>query len=212
MKKRIFNKENLIMMVIMPILISAIWEKILSPFFDFVMDKFLLVSNKIFINFSNNIYQEISNGVTEKYSPIIFSIMMGCLCTYTLVSTSEAHHLYKNSAQKLVCKKSPDDNHEAFEENEYSFVVERSKFFYCLTIFIAIIVHIFTFFFLTKNTYIYENSLKLTCNIEIVAPYISDFEYKQLKSSFYSMQSRSDYEALVTTLKAIGEEHELSLK
>ncbi|MEY8265132.1 hypothetical protein AALA79_01945 [Lachnospiraceae bacterium 64-25] len=212
MKKNIFNKENLIMVVIIPILISAIWEKFLSPFLDFVMDKFLFVFNKIFTNFSNNIYKEISYGVIDKYSPIIFSIIMGCLCAYALVTTSEAHRLYKKSIQKFVYKKSSNDTYEAFDESEYSFVIQKSKFFYRFTIFIAIIAHIFTFFYLAKNAYIRENSLKLTCNIEIVSPYVSDSEYKQLKSSFHSMQSRSDYEELVDTLKAIGEKYELNLK
>lgn len=49
-------------------------------------------------------------------------------------------------------------------------------------------------------------------NIEIVAPYITDTEYKQLRSDFFQMDSKSDFESIIRELASIAEEHNLQLK
>lgn len=49
-------------------------------------------------------------------------------------------------------------------------------------------------------------------NIEIVAPYINDIEYKQLRSAFFQMDSKSDYQNLIYKLESIAEEYSLQLK
>ena len=55
-------------------------------------------------------------------------------------------------------------------------------------------------------------SANTRANIEIVAPYISDQEYKQLKSDFFTIKSKSDYDNLQKALNMISEEHQLDLK
>lgn len=57
-----------------------------------------------------------------------------------------------------------------------------------------------------------EQATRLTNNIEIVSPYISDLEYKQLKSDFYTMETYEDYSLLVNSLSEIAEDHSLKLK
>ena len=52
----------------------------------------------------------------------------------------------------------------------------------------------------------------LTSNIEIVSPYISDLEYKYLKSKFHSMENRDDYNNLISELTVLGESYSLKLK
>ncbi len=76
----------------------------------------------------------------------------------------------------------------------------------------AVIARLFALTFLIQQSYVTETALKLTNNIEIVSPYVSDLEYKQLKSEFHSMQSRSDYDNLVFKLDSIGSENHLRLK
>lgn len=60
--------------------------------------------------------------------------------------------------------------------------------------------------------YINTTITKLTNNIEIVAPYIDDFEYKSLKSVFYSMEGADDYHSLITELNHIAETNGVKLK
>lgn len=52
----------------------------------------------------------------------------------------------------------------------------------------------------------------MTYNIEIVSPYVSDFEYKKLKSDFYSMNTYDEYAAIKLTLNKIAEDNNLTLK
>lgn len=48
-------------------------------------------------------------------------------------------------------------------------------------------------------------------NIEIVAPYIDEQHYKQLKSDFYTMDSMEDFNDLNQKLKNIADKHSLHL-
>lgn len=51
-----------------------------------------------------------------------------------------------------------------------------------------------------------------TNNIEIVAPYITDDEYKQLRSDFFQIDSKADYDNLINKISAIAEKKHLQLK
>ena len=60
-------------------------------------------------------------------------------------------------------------------------------------------------YILTSRTY-YDVTDRCTLrDFEIVAPYISDQEYKELRSSFYSMDSKADYTSLRSTIDQIME-------
>ena len=49
-------------------------------------------------------------------------------------------------------------------------------------------------------------------NIEIVSPYISDQEYKQLKSDFFLIKTKDDYDNLQKELEIISENNQVDLK
>lgn len=71
---------------------------------------------------------------------------------------------------------------------------------------------VFIFFVYGKQIFITSRITTVTNNIEIVSPYISDDEYKQLKSDFHSIRNRADYDALKETLINIATENEIKLK
>ena len=60
----------------------------------------------------------------------------------------------------------------------------------------------------------YVNTLTTNtlANIEIISPHISDIEYKQLKSNFYSIESKADYDALMKSISNIANNNHLQLK
>ena len=62
-----------------------------------------------------------------------------------------------------------------------------------------------------KQIYILGLSTKATVNIEIVSPYISDIEYKQLKSSFHLIKTQDDYEKLLDKIQDIADANEINL-
>lgn len=49
-------------------------------------------------------------------------------------------------------------------------------------------------------------------NIDIIAPYVSDNQYKLFISDFYQMSSKDDYDALTSSLLDIAKQNGLSLK
>lgn len=61
---------------------------------------------------------------------------------------------------------------------------------------------------------IYEASISTVTrtNIEIVSPYISDQEYKQLKSDFFLIKTKDDYDNLQKELEIISENNQVDLK
>lgn len=67
-------------------------------------------------------------------------------------------------------------------------------------------------FIAMRQIYISGISSKAHANIEIVAPYISDQEYKEIKSNFYRIDSKDSYEQFNTRLSIIANENSLELK
>ena len=85
----------------------------------------------------------------------------------------------------------------------------HSCVFISLTVYVLIA---FLYFSLGLSSYVNAEITRLTNNIEIVSPYITDLEYKQLKSSYHSMNSRTDYDSLNASLQEISVQYELQLK
>lgn len=111
-----------------------------------------------------------------------------------------------------------DDQQTLSEENRNAIVkmikahLFRSKKLRILAF--SCLIPIFTLFFMVAVQTIYVNKTvtALTNNIEIVSPYISDLEYKKLKSAFHLMNSRADYDSLCDSLNKIADENQLQLK
>ena len=56
-----------------------------------------------------------------------------------------------------------------------------------------------------------QTASRIEHNIEIVSPYITDQEYKVLKSNSYSMKTMDDYNLLYEALEDVAEQHHLQL-
>lgn len=201
-------------LIFLPLLISAVWEKILSPLFDRALEGILAISNSLFTGISNRIYTNISYGVKDSYSPIVCSLLFGALCAITLISLSNSYELYQSAHLDVPSDNDPNSKADLNEDDQESslFQFHKSRFLFTFSILFAIVAHLFVLVYLIKQSYVDETAQKLTNNIEIVSPYISDLEYKRLKSEFYSMHSRSDYDDLITKLETIGSENHLNLK
>lgn len=70
---------------------------------------------------------------------------------------------------------------------------------------------IFSYTFLVTSI-AYLTSRNTLINIEIVAPYISDVKYKQLKSDFYQIDSKEDFDTLTCVINEIATQHDLHLQ
>lgn len=61
-----------------------------------------------------------------------------------------------------------------------------------------------------SNSFAHQTSKRTLRDIEIVAPYISDIEYKTLKSDFYRIDSKDDYISLTNQIEKLMDEYDLS--
>lgn len=68
------------------------------------------------------------------------------------------------------------------------------------------------FFVYGREIFINSAITRVTCNIEIVSPYVSDSEYQKLKSDFYQIKNESDFNNLCDKIDTIADTHSLHLK
>ncbi len=114
---------------------------------------------------------------------------------------SETSHTMEDLSQRLEHSEKATNRRKRIDTIQY--IAAR-----CIFIFLIFML----FFLYSRNVFITQKITVITNNIEIVSPYISDFEYKQLKSCFHSIQNGEDYEALNLTLKSIAESNSITLK
>ena len=88
---------------------------------------------------------------------------------------------------------------------------ELKKIYYMTTGIFIIDITSLVFFYSTER-YALNESVTIENNIEIVSPYVSDVQYKELKSDFYSMKNIDDLNKLTTTLQSISEKHSIDLQ
>lgn len=183
--KTIIN-GTIISTLVLSIFSNAIWEKVISPSSSYIFRCVLTLINNKSQSYLNSLYREISRGSNEVYGAksYIFIWTFIMILSYGLIVD------YK----KLF----------AYYRNEKFF----RKILY-ISIFLIIIV---TSFNMGKTIFVKNTIIDTLNNIEIVSPYISDKEYKTLKSQFYSMSGEDDYTILAQNLQLIADNNGLSLK
>lgn len=68
------------------------------------------------------------------------------------------------------------------------------------------------FFNLSLDIAISGDANHMLRKIEIVSPYISEFEYKELKSNFYQIDSKDDYNSLNHRIEEIAQQYDLNVE
>lgn len=183
------------------IIATAIWEKLLSPYFDIWINYILSFGNRFIILISNVIYCRIAKGTYINIPYYIFMIIMCSFIGAGISQTYIAHISHRNSNGKNIDK-----------NNIFKKIINNSKFDFYFNILLVSFCTIFYLVFLLMTNFINNSITKVTNNIEIVSPYIEDNEYKMLKSKFYSMTSREDYEELIFILDEYENEFDITLK
>lgn len=200
---------------------------------------FTAISNNIYCEISNGYYEHSSNLLLSMFFAIFISSLLSiCIEATKMYSTDlnalkmvTAHYADiesspkdKDSVQILVYQddfyiaaddpqqlydsaKDPDSIKELAKDH-----FSQSKKFLGISLIIFVPCAIALFWILIQTNYVNDTITTLTNNIEIVSPYISDLEYKQLKSSFHLMDSREDYNLLCASLKEIADQNHLRLK
>lgn len=228
--KKIFNRNNLANWVIGGI-IALFVGKIMEPLFAHIYSFVLNIGGSLIIYIANSTYREISNGYSEQSASLTLYLI--CILLFTILGYISINTIrkYKTSKSKIdelektinsISVSNDDDDNETLPDScvatSESLEAQIKKYkitntlMYLFTFFSLISFLILLTFSYGRSSFIRYETIALTNNIEIVSPYISDAEYKQLKSKFHLMETQSDYYILMKELETIADEYSLKLK
>lgn len=213
--------------------LSFIIGKLINPALEIFYSYFLKIGTFFLKSFSDSVYKEISNGFSEQSSLLLLSIVLSMSAGISLGAVIQLEYVKKktfkrindlkseqvlkqqNSSENEVPKEKLEDSLTLNKktrlnklETAFQKIAKPSRFSELILIFCICSL----FFFYARCLFINNAITKATNNIEIVSPYITDIEYKQLKSDFYSIKNRDDYNALMDTLADIADANSITLK
>lgn len=216
--KKFFSKTS-IYAAIVGALLAFIVGKIFNPIFEFVFSLFLNIGGGFVKIISDSTYKQISDGLSEQGTGVLMYVLI-------VVAVSAANFLrevFKNFCDKMIniiesknaseTQILPDKNNaSAQNKNTKLPTVKTVKRYYrallfCTYFLVAILVFVYM-----QYSFVHAKIISSTNNIEIVSPYVSDLEYRQLKSEFHLMRNSDDYEKLVEKLHNIATENDIKLK
>ncbi len=181
----------------------ALWAYGIDPlcrnFFTFISS----ILNTIFIGFMDQTYKQISYGIND--SNTISILIMCCAILYIPTLLLEATPYIK---AYVVKKNKSIQQSNTPAEDAIKFTKRLNKLLLVLNICVILLIA----YLIGCKSFINHCQTITLCNIEIVSPYISDHEYKELKSSFHSISSQSDYDDLQSVIDTIATANGLMLK
>ena len=218
--------------------LAFIIGKVFDPIFEYLYTLFLSLGGSFVTYISDSTYQKISNGFSEQTSITLFYIAVIACTSYLSVFFFSIKSLYhstnisKNDVSLGSCpddfscdalvsieqlKKDTEDLQKQLEYNKHridkltaSRKIDTVMYFLVRLWVVTLMVALF--FVYSRNIFINQKIIVMTNNIEIVSPYISDTEYKQLKSDFHTIQCSQDYDELAQLLQDIANDHSITLK
>lgn len=186
-------KNNILISIIIGLLTTLLWESIFADLFTFIFTHIQSFGLSLINNMIDNAYKDISDGYLNLSSDITLAMLVGIL---TGLITSILLSIIKTPFHQQVIT----------ENIPVHTIAKKGHHTRVKIIFFAFYILFFIFFWGIMGFISFKarTTVKTLNNIEIVSPYISDKEYKQLKSKFYSMQTQHDYQNLSKELNSIA--------
>lgn len=236
-KNKLLSTESIPTLIISTIL-AFIVGKVFDPILTYFYAIFLNIGGGFIKYISDSTYRQISNGFSEQSSMLVLYILyLSAWGAFGYISSSLhiAHKLYINHINELEQKLNlgqniPVEGSDGFEiscneqiqdstennkneiQSEINSLRNKVKKDFFITILPLIACMLFLMFTYSKTSFINKKITVLTNNIDIVSPYISDSEYKKLKSDFHSINDSDDYFSLLSRLNAIADKNSIKLK
>ncbi|MEI1257502.1 hypothetical protein V8Q34_22495 [Blautia sp. JLR.GB0024] len=216
--KKIFSKTS-IYAAIVGALLAFIVGKLFNPIFEFVFSLFLNIGGGFVQLISDATYKQISDGFSEQGTGVLMYVLI-------VVAVSAANFLrevFKNFCDKMIniiesknaneTQILPDKSNTSTRNKDAKLpTVKTVKRYYkallfCTYFLVAILVFVYM-----QYAFVNAKIISSTNNIEIVSPFVSDQEYRQLKSEFHLIQNSNDYEKLYDKLQDIADKNDIKLK
>ena len=240
--EKIEKLKKYILPAIPAFVLTFVFSKVLNPVLEILYSSFLKLGSFFIKSFSDSTYKTISHGYSELPSlwnlyflTIILMMILFVFymlrefqfdkfldsirelktknndCIKKITSATETNSIsdedenINDILSELIETKNDLDNFEMNVNNSHK---KRS---FILKLVTAILLFIMIFLY-AQQSFINTAITKALSNIEIVSPYISESEYRHLKSDFYSINNHEDYDLLFHTLEEIADANSINLK
>ena len=223
MKKKSKFTQDIFIGIITGIISTLVISWLITPLTNLIFPKILTFLENISMPFVDGLYRLASTITIERVGLLNLTFSATCVL-FLVIFSFQFLFSAKGEVQDQLdeinalispsSKMSEEEIMQSIKEDKRYLLKKRKKYKKLfLAYLISLILVCFTIL-LSEMTEIYASSLSTNtrANIEIVAPYISDQEYKQLKSDFFTIKIKSDYDNLQNTLNMISDEHSLDLK
>lgn len=184
---------------------SGVWEYILKPLFSHSINFILDLSTLGMDTFKNSIYEEISQGFSEKNSIKNYTLIIGFLIGFYLISILSVFRKLRN----LKKENEPiyiDFNSD--KDKELTKISLRIKIFLFFVICFSITLLVNT----KRLDYINESILYYNKLKTIITPYITDKELKLLDSRYAQIKNKEDYQTIINELLKVSESNNIIIK
>lgn len=212
-------------------IVAAIFLSLfINPISNWIVPKLLYISSKFSNAFIDFVYKCASHITVESTSTLNLMISIMILF-YVFIAIKyllsyrirRLYNLYDDLVFEFHSETSNSENNNIDSKNDDDVSIEgsiskiKSKIHlleaaYSIllrsTLFVIFLMYLFTML----QIYISGISSRTLSNIEIVSPYVSDNEYKQFKSDFYTINGKSDYDDLYKKLDSVAKSNSLKLK
>ena len=210
-QNNLFNKEN-ITMLLAGTFLAFLADKFLNPVFSYLYSLLINTGVGIVRNISDSTYKQISNGYTEQSATMILTFLCIAILEIPLIIYMKYPDTLKE--KEYAIDYSSDDSRLTISKikAEIREARHKIKLYYFGTLICSVILSLSVMFMYARLVFIQREIFTLTNNIEIVSPYISDIEYKTLKSDFHLMENHEDYNQLIFRLQKFADDNSLKLK
>lgn len=178
------------------------WQYFFTPILDPFFGSFFNSKNPILMEYIDFVYSVASRGASGNGESLFAQnfILIGIVIYLCLNAGALLKSLHLEIDDAISS-----GNHAAN-------AVKKKRFQFWIVLFVSIIVSLSSIWISLQSNYIFSVQVTTLNNIEIVSPYISSLEYKRLRASFYSMNSRDDYNDLVSKIEHHAQKYNISLK
>ncbi len=178
---------------------SGLWERILSKIFDYIIELTINIMNLFITSYKDSIYASASKGFHEFSATYLHSLVLALIPALYMVTLSLYYKIRHRENKK---EEKPDSRLKKFmfsKKGNYALI------FITIAAFISCMIGSFKLIY-TNDVATYS----FRC-MEIIAPYLSDQEIKEIRSQYYMIKNAKDFSEFDSKIKGIASKNNIVL-
>lgn len=197
---------------------SGVWERFLSPLLDSAASMLASLFSLISKSYADSLYSEVGKGSTSILGHFVivpYLLIWFAIFLYPIVLTSLLFKKLKRIKSIHVVQKNETSNTQLLNDEKKSLSAaekqKKVKPFLYLNYIIVFSFAIVILSRITKDAYTYDVVVYIEQSIEIISPYISESELKQIKSQFRQIDNRYKFQSFNSMLTQLAAKNKIIL-